>query len=290
MSNNEPPDPNHSAGVTPWAALPRSSKLAGAVAVLCLVVAIVAAILAKKYPGTTPPGATNTLRSPTPAATSPPALAQPPSTQSVRNPAADLPAMAINQAVMVTVELDFGPQLPGIAEALKAVERRHQPEDGIGRTFAILDAYGGPTPDGKKLHLSMHVSTEKPGIGALVFKPTGAILWQSRIVPGTNTPAFTGKNLTLMLTDETGKTQMVDGSGNPVSLLDARMRDSGRLVREVWPDDAEREVTCIYSACGCPVKFMARRLGERTTRTKELPVIFPDDPAVVQVISRLMGW
>jgi hypothetical protein len=34
----------------------------------------------------------------------------------------------------------------------------------------------------------------------------------------------------------------------------------------------------------------ARRAGERTLRTPELPVIFPDDPAVGGTVSRLMGW
>jgi hypothetical protein len=38
------------------------------------------------------------------------------------------------------------------------------------------------------------------------------------------------------------------------------------------------------------VKAMVRRVGDRTVRTKDLPVLFPDDPAAVLVISRLMGW
>jgi hypothetical protein len=136
----------------------------------------------------------------------------------------------------------------------------------------------------------MHVSTEKPGIGALVFKRTGEILWQNRIIPSTNASAFTGKNLTILFDNGTGKTWMIDGSSNPASVLDARVRETGTLVREAWPDGAEREVTFLYSACGCPVKVMARRTGERTARTKDMPVIFPDDSAVVQVIARLMGW
>jgi hypothetical protein len=198
--------------------------------------------------------------------------------------------MEVNQALMVTVELDFGPRVPSIAEALKEIERRHQPEAGPGRVFAILDAYGEPTPDGKKLHVSMHVSSERPGTGALVFKRTGEVLWQSKIVASTNKPAFTGQNLTILLDNGAGQTQMVDGSGNPASILDARLRDTGMLVRDFWADGAERELTYIYSACGCPVKVLARRTGERTVRTKELPVIFPDDPAVLAVIARLMGW
>ena len=85
--------------------------------------------------------------------------------------------MDVAKAVMVTAELDFGPKIPSIAEALNQVERRYQPDDGQGRTFAILDAYGEPTPDGK-LHISMHVSSEKPGGGQLVFKKTGEVLWR----------------------------------------------------------------------------------------------------------------
>jgi len=61
-------------------------------------------------------------------------------------------------------------------------------------------------------------------------------------------------------------------------------------VRDFWPDGAEKEMTFIYSACGCPVKVMSRRVRERTERTSDSPVIFPDDPAVVTLISRLMAW
>src|ERR1043166_3801967 len=63
--------------------------------------------------------------------------------------ATNLPVLEINQAVMVTVELDFGRRPPGIAEALRDIERRYRPDDGIGRTFAILDAYGETTSEGK---------------------------------------------------------------------------------------------------------------------------------------------
>jgi hypothetical protein len=203
----------------------------------------------------------------------------------------NLPTMVVAQAVMVTVELNFGPKVPSIAEALREVERRHQPDDGQGRTFAVLDAYGEPTADGK-LHMSMHLSTEKPGVGTLVFRRTREVLWQSRIVLGTNPPAsaFTGKNLLILIDNGMGKTFTVDGSANPASILDARIKEMGVLVRDFWPDEAERELTFLYSACGCPVKVTARRVKERTMRTKELPVIFPDDPAVVSVITRLMGW
>ena len=38
------------------------------------------------------------------------------------------------------------------------------------------------------------------------------------------------------------------------------------------------------------MKVAVRRMGQRTARTKELPVIFPDDPMIVKFIERLMGW
>src|SRR3989442_15967792 len=40
---------------------------------------------------------------------------------------AEMATMPINQAVMVTVELDFGPTIPSIAEALREGERRYKP-------------------------------------------------------------------------------------------------------------------------------------------------------------------
>ena len=101
-----------------------------------------------------------------------------------------LQIMSVAQAVMVTSELSFPGASPSIAEALLQIERRYESQDGTGRTFAILDAYGEPTPEGK-LHISMHVSSEKPGAGSLIFKPTGAVLWQATITPGPNPSAPT---------------------------------------------------------------------------------------------------
>lgn len=200
----------------------------------------------------------------------------------------ELMNMEVAKAVMVTVELDFGPKVPTIAEALRAVERRYKPDDGRGRTFAILDAYGEQAPDGK-LHMSMHVSSEKPGMGSLVFRRTGELLWQCRIMPVAQMPPD-NKNLVILLDNGKGQARMLDGSHKPASILDTKVNDLGVLVRDFWPDGAERELTFIYSACGCPVKVMAKRTGDRTVRTKDLPVIFPDDPAAVQTIARLMRW
>jgi hypothetical protein len=208
------------------------------------------------------------------------------STQSPSGASSDAQTMEVAKAVMVTVELDFGKKIPTIAEALREIERRHQPDGGQGRTFAILDAYGEPTADGK-LHISMHVSSERPGIGSLVFKPTGEVLWTARI---NGQPVSPIKNLTILIDDGAGKTFTVDGSNNPQSILDARIQGRSETVREFWPDKAERELTYIYSACGCPVKAKVKRVGDKTVRTSDLPVLFPDDPAAVNTISRLMRW
>src|SRR5688572_664433 len=43
--------------------------------------------------------------------------------------ASELVTMDVAKAVMVTVELDFGPKPPSIAQALTDVERRYQPDD-----------------------------------------------------------------------------------------------------------------------------------------------------------------
>jgi hypothetical protein len=223
--------------------------------------------------------------------TAPAAVASTPLPVAAAAPATnDLPVMEINKAVMVTVQLDFGPVVPSIAQALLHIERRHQPDDGKGRTFAILDAYGGPTPDGMKLHMSMHVSSEKPGLGQLVFTRTGEVLWKSRIVQGTNTSTFTGKNLLILIDNGAGRTFTVDGSRGPRSILEASIKELNQPMTEFWPDGAERELTFIYSSCGCPVKVMCRRVGDRTVRTKELPVIFPDDPPVETLITQLLRW
>ena len=204
---------------------------------------------------------------------------------------AELASIEIAQAIMVTAELDFGPDIPSIAEALKLIERRYEPADGVGRTFAILDAYGEPTKD-KKLHISMHVSTEKPGLGSLVFRKTGEVLWKSRIFLGNRSEVLPlDKRTLLILVDNgPGQTLTIDGSNNPATILQANIKELSVPLSSIWPDGTDREFTFLYSACGCPVKAMVRRTGDRTVRSKELPVMFPDDPAALAVISRLMTW
>jgi hypothetical protein len=216
-------------------------------------------------------------------------LSASPPRQTTASAQPELVRMNVAQAVVVTVELDFGGRVPTIAEAIPEIERGYAPDDGVGRTFSILDAFGEPTPDGKLLHMSMHVSSEKPGLGYLKFKRTGKLLWQSRIGnPGE--PPAKAKNLMIYLASGSGSNYVLDGGRGGDSVLNTYLQNSTQSVRDVWPDGAEREVTFIYSACGCPVKVMARRAGERTVRTKDTPVIFPDDPEVVTTISSLMRW
>lgn|SRR5574341_48209 len=118
--------------------------------------------------------------------------------------------MRVAQAVMVTVELDFGSQAPTIAEAIQEIERSYAPDDGVGRTFSMLEAFGQPTPDGKLLHISMRVSSEKPGMGNLRFKRTGKLLWQARI--GNPGEAAAGpKNLKILLANGSGGNFALDG-------------------------------------------------------------------------------
>jgi len=199
--------------------------------------------------------------------------------------------MSVAQAVVVTAELDFGGPPPPIAQAIQQIERGYEPDDGAGRTFAILDASGEPAPDGKKLQMSMRVSSEKPGMGMLKFKRTGQVLWRARIGnPGD--PAAAQKSLRIFLSQgrDDGANYTLDGSRSYGGVMDTYLEKSPQRARDVWPDGAEREMIFIYSACGCPVKVMCRRVGERTVRTKNTPVIFPDDPAVVATISNLMKW
>ncbi len=235
--------------------------------------------------------------SPAPATTNVPPSSPSTPAQTVSTPAAPapnagaLPAeehLETSHAVMVTVELDYGNQPKTIAEAIKDVQRQYKASDGTtGRTFAILDAYGERNPDGK-LHMSMHVSTEKPGNASLVWKKTGEVLWRASIE---GAPVdLASRKLGIIIDDGKGHDMVVDGSNGPSSILDALIRDKHVPVRDVWPDGQEREVTFIYSACGCPVKAKVKRVGERTMRTEDTPVMFPDDPAALAVITGLMKW
>ena len=255
------------------------------VVALLVAAGIVAVALLAARSNRTSPSSKALPQAPTGNSSAPPSPPAPAAEQPT--PASELITMEVAKAVMVTAELDFGPKVPSIAEALNEIERRYQPDDGQGRTFAVLDAYGEPTPDGK-LHISMHVSSEKPGGGQLIFKRTGEVLWRGKI--NSTSQPIQPKNLTILLDNDKGATLTVDGSNNPSSIIDAKVKPGDLPVQDIWPDGQERELTFIYSACGCPVHVLAKRVGDRTLRVKDTPVIFPDDPAVVTVIARLMRW
>lgn len=257
------------------------SKQALAIGAMILMVSAAAGIFYRTFSTPAKPAATAP-------STTTASAAQPPATPPATDPAAPN-KMTIAQAVMVTEELDFGQPVPTIAQAMLEIERGYVPDDGVGRTFAVLDAYGEPTPDGKLLHISMHVSSEKPGTGFLRFKRTGKVLWQARIGNPGDAPAGQ-KQLKINVDNGAGGALVLDGSRGGSSILDVYLKDSTQKLREVWPDKTVREFTYIYSACGCPVKVLVRREGERTQRVKDTPVIFPDDPDVVQTIANLMKW
>jgi hypothetical protein len=155
-----------------------------------------------------------------------------------------LPTNEVAQAIMVTVELDFGGKPPSIKDALKEIERSYEPKGE--RTFAILDAYGEPTPAGK-LHMSMHLSMEQPGIGTLIFRRTGEVLWKSKIAAAPTGPP-PPKKLTIIMDDNAGTSSMLDGSKGATHVLDVPINNSPSRVRDLWPDGAEREFTFICAA------------------------------------------
>ena len=239
----------------------------------------------------TPSGAT-TAMAPGGAPAPPPSSPATPATTTTAPatpPAPEVTSMPVNTAAMVTVEIDIGSPPLTVATAVAALERRHEPDDHTGRTFAILDAHGEPTTDGKKLQISMHVSAEKPGLGALVDRRNGQVLWTAAIIPSQEVKSAKGE-LTILVDNGSGKQLVVDGSTNPRTIIDATIREGAVPMREYWPDGAEREVSFIYSACGCPVKARVKRIGDTTVRIEDGHVMFPDDPAAMQVIRRLMGW
>ena len=275
-----------SATIAPNAASSFGSKQWLALGAMVLMLSAAAAIFYRNSAGKTVPVIQ-------PAATPAAVAAEPTQPPTVPNVGATPYQMTIAQAVMVTEEIDFGQPVPSIAEALQQIERGYAADDGKGRTFAILDAYGEPTPDGK-LHISMHVSSEKSGVAYLRNKRNGQLIWQARIGKPGDPPAG-AKNLMIYVANGQGGGQggnhVLDGSrGGGGSVLDIYLQNSQQKLREVWPSGEEREVTFIYSACGCPVKVMVQRQGESVRRTKPLPVIFPDDPDAVRTIAGIMKW
>lgn len=202
----------------------------------------------------------------------------------------EVPGLEAFHSVVITHDLDLGLPVPSAQAAMKLIDRRSVPDDGVGRTFAILEAFGAEAQPNGKLRLSLRVSMEKPGLGEIINHRTGEVIWKSRITPATRPPAFPGTSLLIQFEDDNGTSYTVDGSNNPRSILEAMLKEAGKPVSEFWPDGAVREMTFHYSACGCPVKIFCRRTGGRTVPTITDFAIFPDDPAVLQVISTLMKW
>jgi hypothetical protein len=254
--------------------------LIGAIAVIAIIATVVILVRQDK-------GVTNTAPRPagTANANAPPPPATPPPSQPVTQPPDEVTTMEVAKAVMVTVEEDFGKNAT-FAEALRQIERRYTPADGVGRTFAILDAYGDTMPDGR-LHMSMHISSEKPGEGQLIHKKTGKVLWRGKI--NSTSQPMPQKALRIIVEAAPGNSFNVDVNSAD-NVINAVASGKNSLVKDVWPDGETREVTFIFSACGCPVKAMVKRVGERTQRTTDTPVMFPDDPDALKTIARFMRW
>ena len=205
--------------------------------------------------------------------------------------------METGKPVVVQFGIAFDQRVPTVAQVLTQIERRHAPDDGEGRTFAVLDADGWSTPDGQ-LHLELRISSEEPGLGSLVYRPTGQVLWSTRVV---GPPVKPPEDLTLSIEDEKGQPATVDGSTDPPTVIAAKIRETGVPVKQMWPVGAERHIGFRFSACGCYVEVRAKREGDRlvrlpttrkdgSVRPADLPVIFPDDPDVAAIVNRLMQW
>ena len=198
----------------------------------------------------------------------------------------------LQESVMVTIEENFGPSVKTIADALAMIERRYQPFDKQGRTFAVLDAYGNKMPDGR-MHISMHISSEKAGGAQLVLKTTGKVLWDCKIYPkkdGTKIAAEKQFMIYIEQDHEKDKYYTVDGSGNPASIFDCKLNETKQPLNDFWKNNSVKEFIFIYSACGCPVHVKFLRMGFKSIFQSGDMVIFPDDPAVLAVIHRLMVW
>jgi hypothetical protein len=206
--------------------------------------------------------------------------------------AAKQDSMMLQESVMVTIEENFGSGVNTIADALKMVERRYQPFDHQGRTFAILDAYGNKMPDGR-MHISMHISSEKAGDAQLIFQPTGKILWNTKIYPkkdGTKVAAEKQFMIYIGRENEKDKYYTVDGSGNPETIFNCKLDETKVPVNDYWKNNTVKEFIFIYSACGCPVHAKFLRNGNKSVFQSGDNVIFPDDPGVLAVIHKLMAW
>jgi hypothetical protein len=201
-------------------------------------------------------------------------------------------SMMLQESVMVTIEEDFGANVKTIAEALQMIERRYDPFDKQGRTFAILDAYGNKMPDGR-MHISMHISSEKVGGAQLVHKTSRKLLWNCRIYPKKDwTKIAAEKQLMIYIERENEKDKYytVNGSGNPATIYDCILDETKQSLNDYWKNNTVKEFIFIYSACGCPVHVKFLRMGFKSIFQSGDNVIFPDDPGVLTVLHKLMAW
>ena len=198
--------------------------------------------------------------------------------------------MEAAQSVMVVKDVGFGRQQPSLEDVVRDIVRHSQPEDGRGRTFAILEVFTQTDLTTSNINLCMRVSTEKPGLAAITYRRTGEELWKCHIMPATSKPQFTGGNLSIYFDVGDGKSYTVDGSTGPSSILEAMLKEPGVQIGQIWPEGEVREIQFAYSACGCRIHVKCRRSGDRTVRTDTTRVIFPDDPAALQVINPFMKW
>jgi len=252
-------------------------------ALLSAAIAIVAVLLLNSCSEQAPASATDT----------PEKLAKPGASPATNSPVADtngISTMEAAQSVVVVKDVGFGKQAPSLEDVVRDIERQSKPDDGHGRIFAILEVFTQPDVETGNYNLCMRVSSEKPGLATITYRRTGKELWKSRIIPSTHKPPFTGGSLTILFDVGEGKVFTVDGSMGPSSILTAMLKEPAVQVGQVWPEGEVREMTFIYSACGCPIKVKCRRVGDRTARTDATQVIFPDDPAAMQVINALMKW
>lgn len=198
----------------------------------------------------------------------------------------------LQESMMVTIEEYFGPTALTIADALFMIERKYAPFDNQGRTFAILDAYGNKLPDGR-MHISMHISSEKVGGAQLILSSTGKVLWNCKIYPkkdGTKVAAQKQLNIYIERENEKDKYYTVDGSGNPATIFNCKLNETKVSVNDYWKDNTIKEFIFVYSACGCPVHVKFLRKGNKTVFQSGDNVIFPDDAPVLSVIHKLMAW
>ena len=120
--------------------------------------------------------------------------------------------------------------------------------------------------------MSMHVGSE-PGLGSLIFKRTGEVLWTSKIVRRSVKHAFTGKDLTIYFDDRMQRLLTVDGTNHPISIFQAGV-EKAHLQDVARPDANSPSLQRVWLS----VKVMIKTGWRPHGASPGSPVIFPDDP------------